>query len=85
MNVQSPNWKVEFLAHKEQEPPDSWDMEVSDSPASSKVGLQKPWKGAAGFIPKAMVNMKPGVETKQVALDVYFTLVGPSGICQLVG
>ncbi|KAM9497186.1 caprin-2 isoform 2-T2 [Clarias gariepinus] len=65
MNVQSPNWKVEFLAHKEQEPPDSWDMEVSDSPASSKVGLQKPWKGAAGFIPKAMVNMKPGVETKQ--------------------
>ncbi|KAF5901642.1 caprin-2-like isoform X2 [Clarias magur] len=65
MKVQSPNWKVEFLAHKEQEPPDSWDMEVSDPPVSSKTGLQKPWKGAAGFIPKTMVTMKSDVETKQ--------------------
>ncbi|XP_017341550.1 caprin-2 isoform X3 [Ictalurus punctatus] len=62
---QSPNWKADFLALKEQEPPDSWDMEFSDPPASSKMTLPKPWKGAAGFIPKTMVTMKSAVETKQ--------------------
>ncbi|XP_026774491.3 caprin-2 isoform X3 [Pangasianodon hypophthalmus] len=65
VNVQAPNWKAEFLALKEQEPPDSWDIEFSDPPASSKMGLQKPWKGAAGFIPKTTVTMKAAVETKQ--------------------
>ncbi|KAF4080977.1 hypothetical protein AMELA_G00155480 [Ameiurus melas] len=63
--VQSPNWKADFLALKEQEPPDSWDMEFSDPPASSKMTLPKPWKGAAGFIPKTMVTVKSAVETKQ--------------------
>ncbi|KAI5100226.1 caprin-2 [Silurus meridionalis] len=65
LNVEPPTWKGEFLALKEQEPPDSWDMELTDPPASSKMVLQKPWKGAAGFIPKSMVTLKPAVETKQ--------------------
>ncbi|XP_066525799.1 caprin-2 isoform X3 [Hoplias malabaricus] len=52
------NWKTELLTLKEQEPPDSWDMEFYDTPASSQVALQKPWKGAAGFMPKTLNNMK---------------------------
>lgn len=68
LNVRLPNWKAEFLALKEQEPPDSWDMEFSDPPESSKLGLQKPWKEASGFIPKTMVTVKSAVETKQVPL-----------------
>lgn len=66
MKVQSPTWKSEFLAMKEQEPPDSWDMEFSDPPASSKTVLQKPWKGT-GF-PKSVVTVKSAAEGKQVPL-----------------
>ncbi|XP_058263336.1 caprin-2 isoform X1 [Hemibagrus wyckioides] len=65
MKVQSPTWKSEFLAMKEQEPPDSWDMEFSDPPASSKTVLQKPWKGATGFIPKSVVTVRSAAESKQ--------------------
>uniref|UniRef100_W5KIQ6 Caprin family member 2 n=1 Tax=Astyanax mexicanus TaxID=7994 RepID=W5KIQ6_ASTMX len=61
-----PNWRAEFLALKEQEPPDSWDMELSDAPRPSQTILQKPWKGAAGFIPKTPVIMKnPAADSKQ--------------------
>lgn len=67
LTVQAPTWKAEFLALKEQEPPDSWDTESSDPPPSSKMGLQ-PWKGAAGFVPKTVVTVKPPVESKQVAI-----------------
>ncbi|KAK3526378.1 hypothetical protein QTP70_025407 [Hemibagrus guttatus] len=65
MKVQSTTWKSEFLAMKEQEPPDSWDMEFSDPPASSKSVLQKPWKGTTGFIPKSVDTMKSAAESKQ--------------------
>ncbi|XP_072528579.1 caprin-2 isoform X2 [Salminus brasiliensis] len=65
-DVPPPNWKAEFLALKEREPPDSWDMEFSDAPASSQSVLQKPWKGAAGFIPKTPVTVKrPAADPKQ--------------------
>uniref|UniRef100_A0A8B9KZT2 Caprin-2-like n=1 Tax=Astyanax mexicanus TaxID=7994 RepID=A0A8B9KZT2_ASTMX len=61
-----PNWRAEFLALKEQEPPDSWDMELSDAQRPSQTVLQKPWKGAAGFIPKTPVIMKnPAADSKQ--------------------
>ncbi|XP_060763895.1 caprin-2 [Neoarius graeffei] len=65
LNVQS-SWKAEFLALKEQEPPDSWDMEFSDPPESSKTELQKPWKETSGFIPKTTVTVESAaaVETK---------------------
>ncbi|XP_035379379.1 caprin-2 isoform X2 [Electrophorus electricus] len=60
------NWKAEFLALKEREPPDSWDMEVTETSASSQSGVHKPWKGAAGFIPKTPLAVKrPGAEPKQ--------------------
>ncbi|XP_028810411.1 caprin-2 isoform X1 [Denticeps clupeoides] len=55
---QDENWKAEFLALKEQEPPDSWDAESIDGPASPKVELQKPEKGAAGFIAKVTLPVK---------------------------
>ncbi|XP_056445204.1 caprin-2 isoform X1 [Gadus chalcogrammus] len=43
-----PNLKAEFLAMKEREPPDSWDVEfLSDRPLTPK-----PSKGAATFIPR---------------------------------
>ncbi|KAK2892771.1 hypothetical protein QQF64_035413 [Cirrhinus molitorella] len=51
-NASPRSWKEEFLAMKEREPPDSWEMEFSDPPVSSQSSIQKPWKGAAGLIPK---------------------------------
>ncbi|XP_076862923.1 caprin-2 isoform X2 [Brachyhypopomus gauderio] len=59
------NWRAEFLALKEREPPDSWDMEFSETSASKSAG-HKPWKGAAGFIPKTPTAVKrPVAEPKQ--------------------
>ncbi|XP_042577934.1 caprin-2 isoform X2 [Cyprinus carpio] len=59
-------WKEEFLAMKEREPPDSWEMEFSEPPASSQSPLQKPWKGAAGLIPKtADIVKRPTVDPKE--------------------
>uniref|UniRef100_A0A8C2JNB5 Caprin family member 2 n=1 Tax=Cyprinus carpio TaxID=7962 RepID=A0A8C2JNB5_CYPCA len=63
------SWKEEFLAMKEREPPDSWEMEFSDHPASSQSPIQKPWKGAAGLIPKTADTAKrPTVDPKEVKL-----------------
>uniref|UniRef100_A0A4W5QMI8 Caprin family member 2 n=1 Tax=Hucho hucho TaxID=62062 RepID=A0A4W5QMI8_9TELE len=56
------NWKAEFQAMKEQEPPDSWDME-SDS---TQPVIQKPWRGAAVLISKVPVTTKKqNAEPKQ--------------------
>ncbi|KAL2102242.1 hypothetical protein ACEWY4_001410 [Coilia grayii] len=61
----SPNWKEEFLALKEQEPPDSWDMEFNDGSPTSNAGLQKPSKGAAAFILKDQnSDTKPNKQPK---------------------
>ncbi|XP_029616946.1 caprin-2 isoform X1 [Salmo trutta] len=58
----TPNWKAEFQAMKEQEPPDSWDME-SDS---TQPVIQKPWRGAAVLISKVPVtSKKQNAEPKQ--------------------
>uniref|UniRef100_A0A671MP16 Caprin family member 2 n=1 Tax=Sinocyclocheilus anshuiensis TaxID=1608454 RepID=A0A671MP16_9TELE len=60
------SWKEEFLAMKEREPPESWEMEFSDPPASSQSPIQKPWKGAAGLIPKtADIVKRPTVDPKE--------------------
>ncbi|XP_052410513.1 caprin-2 isoform X2 [Carassius gibelio] len=60
------SWKEELLALKEREPPDSWEMEFSDPPASSQSPIQKPWKGAAGLIPKtADIVKRPTVDPKE--------------------
>ncbi|KAG5267255.1 hypothetical protein AALO_G00219700 [Alosa alosa] len=63
------NWKEDFLARKEQEPPDSWEMEFNDVPPSSKTtALQKPSRGAAGFILKDQSSVKkPNNEPKPKA------------------
>ncbi|XP_046873668.1 caprin-2 isoform X1 [Hypomesus transpacificus] len=52
------NWKVGFQAIKEQEPPDSWDMEFSETPVSLQCAIQKPWRGAAVYIAKVPVTIK---------------------------
>ncbi|XP_073693866.1 caprin-2 [Garra rufa] len=60
------SWKEEFLAMKEREPPDSWEMEFSDPPLSSQSQIQKPWKGAAGLIPKtADIAKRPTIDPKE--------------------
>lgn len=56
------SWKEDFQAMKEQEPPDSWDMEFQDGAASAQTAVHKPWRGAAAFIPKV-----PGTSKKQSA------------------
>lgn len=68
---------------KQREPPDSWEMELSDPPVSSQSPIQKPWKGAAGLIPKTTDILKrPTVDPKEVKSLFLFTFhfniyVGP--------
>ncbi|XP_048012732.1 caprin-2 isoform X1 [Megalobrama amblycephala] len=65
-NASPRSWKDEFLAMKEREPPDSWEMEFSDPPVSSQSPIQKPWKGAAGLIPKTTdIVKRPMVDPKE--------------------
>lgn len=46
------DWKEEFKAVREREPPDSWDADFPDGAMSPQTPANKPWKGAATFIPK---------------------------------
>lgn len=72
------NWKEDFQAMREQEPPDCWDIELSDGAISPQAVVHKPWRGAATFIPKIPVTTKKqSADCKQVrspqtlwALDV---------------
>ncbi|XP_027127855.1 caprin-2 isoform X4 [Larimichthys crocea] len=52
------NWKEDFQAMREREPPDCWDMEFTDGVASPKAAVHKPWRRAATFIPKVPVTTK---------------------------
>lgn len=57
---------------KEREPPDSWEMEFSDALVPPQPAVQKPWKGAAGLIPKTPEVMKrPISEPKEVDNHLY--------------
>ncbi|XP_015256107.1 PREDICTED: caprin-2-like [Cyprinodon variegatus] len=46
------DWKEDFKAVREREPPDSWDADFPDGAMSPQTPANKPWKGAATFIPK---------------------------------
>ncbi|XP_040886222.1 caprin-2 isoform X2 [Toxotes jaculatrix] len=52
------NWKDDFQAMREREPPDCWDAEFPDGPISPHTAVHKPWRGAATFIPKVPVTTK---------------------------
>ncbi|KAG7235835.1 hypothetical protein INR49_002135 [Caranx melampygus] len=52
------NWKEDFQGMREREPPDCWDMEFPDGPASPQAVVHKPWRGAATLIPKVPVAAK---------------------------
>lgn len=68
------NWKEDFQAMREQEPPDCWDMELPDRPASPQATVHKPWRGAATFIPKVPVTAKKqSADGKQVR-DAWTTI-----------
>ncbi|XP_042367720.1 caprin-2 isoform X2 [Plectropomus leopardus] len=60
--VSKENWKGDFQTTREREPPDCWDMELSDGCVSPKAAVHKQWRGAATFIPKV-----PGAAKKQAA------------------
>nr|XP_055047003.1 caprin-2-like isoform X1 [Misgurnus anguillicaudatus]XP_055047004.1 caprin-2-like isoform X1 [Misgurnus anguillicaudatus] len=65
-NTPPRTWRDEFLAMKEREPPDSWEMEFSDPMEASKPTIQKPYKGAAGMIPKTPdITKRPMIESKE--------------------
>lgn len=63
------NWKAEFLALREREPPDTWDSDFLETPVSSQSKLSKPWKGAAGFIPKMAIMTMPTAKPKKVSIS----------------
>ncbi|XP_054911761.1 caprin-2 isoform X2 [Poeciliopsis prolifica] len=52
--LNSQNWKEDFQAVMEQDPPECWDSESPDEPLSPQIAVNKPWKGAATFIPKVV-------------------------------
>ncbi|KAG9342643.1 hypothetical protein JZ751_016080, partial [Albula glossodonta] len=52
------NCKADLMVLKQQEPPDSWDMEFTDKPSSPPPVTQKPWRGAATFVPKDQVTVQ---------------------------
>ncbi|XP_027127854.1 caprin-2 isoform X3 [Larimichthys crocea] len=56
--ISKENWKEDFQAMREREPPDCWDMEFTDGVASPKAAVHKPWRRAATFIPKVPVTTK---------------------------
>uniref|UniRef100_A0A1A8BRV1 Caprin family member 2 n=1 Tax=Nothobranchius kadleci TaxID=1051664 RepID=A0A1A8BRV1_NOTKA len=60
------NWREDFQAKREQEPPDSWDMHLQDGPLSPQSAPAKSWKGAATFIPKVhhVTSKKTSAEDK---------------------
>lgn len=52
---------------KEREPPDSWEMEFSEALVAPQPTVQKPWKGAAGLIPKTPdITKRPMSDSKEV-------------------
>ncbi|XP_026182620.1 caprin-2 isoform X2 [Mastacembelus armatus] len=63
--VSKENWKEDFQAMREQEPPDCWDMEFSERPTSPQAIVHKPWSGAAAFIPKIPATTKKQSDCKQ--------------------
>ncbi|XP_061085071.1 importin-8-like [Conger conger] len=58
------SYKADFMALKQQEPPDSWDMEFTEKPSSPPPVTQKPFRGAATFVPKEQATAQRP-ETKQ--------------------
>ncbi|XP_070709989.1 caprin-2 [Pempheris klunzingeri] len=52
------NWKEDFQAMREREPPDCWDMEFSDGASTPQTAVHKPWRRAATFIPKIPISAK---------------------------
>lgn len=62
------SWKEDFQATMEREPPDCWDIEVTDGPDSPQAAVYKPWRGAATLIPKVPVaTKKQYIDCKQVS------------------
>ncbi|KAK2858670.1 hypothetical protein Q5P01_003290 [Channa striata] len=59
------NWKEDFQAKREQEPPDCWDMESPGGPISPQIAVPKPWSGPATLIPKVPASTKKQSECKQ--------------------
>ncbi|XP_029317359.1 caprin-2 isoform X2 [Cottoperca gobio] len=57
-DVSKENCNRDFQTMREQEPPDRWDMEFSDGPASPQAAVHKPWRKAATFITKGPVATK---------------------------
>lgn len=47
------DWKQSFLETTGQDPPDCWDMKLSNGSMSHKPAVTKAWRGAATLIPKA--------------------------------
>ncbi|XP_068163149.1 caprin-2 isoform X3 [Antennarius striatus] len=52
------NWKNSFHAMMETEPPDCWDVELSDGAPKTTGAGRKMWKGAATLIPRVPVTTR---------------------------
>ncbi|XP_047430688.1 caprin-2 isoform X3 [Mugil cephalus] len=65
--VSKENWKDDFQAIGEREPPDCWEMELTDGPPTPQATIQKPWRGAATLIPKVVpvTSKKRSADCKQ--------------------
>ncbi|XP_074481884.1 caprin-2 isoform X2 [Sebastes fasciatus] len=58
-------WKGDLQTTRDREPPDRWDMDLPDGPASPQAAVHKPWRGAATLIPRVTLATNKHAHCKQ--------------------
>lgn len=53
------NWTLNVLETTEQEPPDCWDMKLSNGSTSHNATVSKTWRGAATLVPRGNSKKQP--------------------------
>lgn len=53
------NWALNVLETTEQEPPDCWDMKLSNGSTSHNAAVSKTWRGAATLVPRGNSKKQP--------------------------
>lgn len=53
------NWPLNVLETTEQEPPDCWDMKLSNGSTLHKAAVSKTWRGGATLVPRGNSKKRP--------------------------
>ncbi|XP_056877806.1 caprin-2 isoform X3 [Takifugu flavidus] len=58
-DISKKNWTLNVLETTEQEPPDCWDMKLSNGSTSHNATVSKTWRGAATLVPRGNSKKQP--------------------------